>query len=167
MAARVLTVDLAADDPAGRQPVYEQYTRTLFLFGIGGAVATGLLAGLLPDVLGAEWQSITWVLAALACVVPWRMVLGVAGTLGVVAQRSKDLLSLELVHLGLVVVAFSIAAAIGLQAFVATVAGSVVLANLAYHRLAGRMAGVRSWAPLVPLAAVTFVGLVLTASQIV
>ena len=94
VAARVLTVDLAADDPEGRQPVYEQYTRTLFLFGIVGAVATGLLAGVLPDVLGAEWRSITWVLAALACVVPWRMVLGVAGTLGVVAQRSRDLLSL-------------------------------------------------------------------------
>jgi len=166
VAGRVLSVDLAAESDGARQEVYRRYTKTLFLLGSGGAVATGILAQLLPDVLGEEWRTITWVLTALACSVPWRMVLGVAGTLAVVAQRSQDLLTLELIHLTLLVAAYAAAAAVELRAFVVTVGGSVVIANLAYHRVAGRMAGIRPWSQLVPLAGATLVAIGAAAWQI-
>jgi O-antigen/teichoic acid export membrane protein len=166
VAGRVLSVDLASEDHGARQEVYRSYTRSLFVLGAGGAIITALLAQLLPDILGDDWKAITWVLTALACAVPWRMVLGVAGTLAVVAQRSHSLLRLELAHLAVLVIAYGITAAIGLGAFVVTVGASVVIVNIAYHHTAGQMAGVRPWSRLLPLAAGSLLAIGVAGSQI-
>lgn len=60
-----------------------------------------------------------------------------------------------------------LAAIAGMPALVAGVTAAAVIAVVAYHPLAGIVAGIRSWRPLVPLAFVTLATAVVTSALLV
>lgn len=166
VAGRTASVDLASR-PDDQQAVYLRYLRPLFVSGALAMLLTALAAPLVPWVLGDDWSAITWVLVVLSVGVPWRMVLGVGGTLLIVARRSDLLLRTELCHLVLFAAALVLAAAgVGYGAAVGVVAAASVLAVLAYHRVATGIAGIRWWSPLVPLAVVSMLLIAGLATQV-
>ncbi len=141
-----------AHDELRVQHTYDRYVRNLFLVGIGAAVATGAVALVLPGILGEEWEAIVAVLLVLAVGVPWRMVLGVSGSLALAADAASQLLRWETARLIVTAASLALAAALGFGLFVYMVSLLAIGAVVIYHRLAGGVAGVRAWPTLVPAA---------------
>ena len=164
---RISSVDLAEAVGSERQAPYVAYTRMLFTAGVVGALATAAIAPALPWALGDDWDSIPWLVVALSCAIPWRMAIGVAGTLAMVEHRSSELLRIELVHLVVVGLAYSAGAAIGLAAFVGIVVVSTVAATVVYHLRCTQLSSLTAWRPLVPLGIATLVAIAVIAPQVV
>lgn len=165
VAGRTASVDLATL-PELRQQTYLRYIRPLFLAGLAASGITVALAPVVPQILGPGWGSLSWVLVVLAMATPWRMILGLAGTLLIVARRSSLLLGVELAHLVVLLGGLVVAASIGLAPFVAVAAISSVLAVLAYHRVATGLEGLKWWGALLPSSAASVVLIGLASSLV-
>jgi O-antigen/teichoic acid export membrane protein len=157
VAGRTASVDLAAR-PHERDVVYRRYFRPLFAMGLIAAIGTALAAPLLPRLLAAdEWDSITGVLLVLAVAIPWRMVLGLGGTLMIVARRADLLLRVECVHVVFLAGALFASGSAGFGPLVAVAAGSTVVSVLAYHHTAARVTEARLPRAAIPAAVASLV----------
>lgn len=165
VAGRAVTVDLASGSADARQKKYERYTRVLFVAGAVGGALVVLAAPVLAGVLGGDWAGTGWVLSVLALAAPWRTVLGTGGTLAIIANGANQLLRWEGLRLVGVAALLAASAAVGFPAFLACVVLVPVASTLVYHRLAGALAGVDAWSPLVPAAIATL--LLLLAAMII
>ncbi len=146
---RVMLVDFgegAGDDE--RQRHYAQRSRQLFLIGLTAALATIVVAPLFRLFLGSSWQGVAMVVVVLAVAIPWRMVLGVSGTLAIGAGHSPHLIRWETGRLVITASALAAAALIGFPAFVATSAIVAVVTTDALHGLAARRARIAVWQPM-------------------
>lgn len=161
VATRVSMVDLAVLDREVRQAVYSRFMRQLFLVGLAGAVVTAALAPLLPWVLGPSWRAVVWVVLVLALAVPWRLVLGIAGSLALTGGITVRLLRWEVARLAFFAATLFLVSRIGFNLVVGVVTLAEVLAVVLYHEMAARATGLRPPRYLIPAAVAT---VVLTAS---
>lgn len=152
VAARIATVDLASSGPAERSASYVSYCRRLFFAGVVGSLATAAAAAPLERLLGGEWAGLGWCMVLLAIAGPWRIVLGLAGTLAIVSGAADRLLRWELLRLVVTGAVLAAAAAAGLGWLVAGVVVLAVGSVLVLHHLASDVARLSMWNGLVPAA---------------
>jgi O-antigen/teichoic acid export membrane protein len=130
-AQRVMLVEFGeAADEHERQAVYESRLRGLFTTGLLAMSGTMLLAPLFPWVLGSDWDAIVGCTVVLAIGIPWRMTLGITGTMTLGAGMARRLTGWEVIRLVLTVIGLVIGASFGFRSFV--VAATVVAVATAY-----------------------------------
>lgn len=151
VAGRTASVDLATS-VSDRAEVYRRYVAPLFGFGLGAAALTAVAAPVAPWVLGDGWASITGVLLVLAVAVPWRMILGLGGTLLIVSRQADRLLRIELTHAVVLASALVVGAWGGFGPLTAVASSGSVLSVMYYHGVAAKWTGITRWKPLTPAA---------------
>jgi len=134
----MLTELAAATDPTDR---YHWLLRRLMGIGLLAAIATAAAAPALPKLLGERWTTSSWVVLALATAVPFRMSLGLAGSLALARRLETRLLRWELWRLGITTFVLGCAAQFGLRPFVLAVSVLTIGSHVGLHRAACRAVG--------------------------
>jgi O-antigen/teichoic acid export membrane protein len=147
-AQRVMLVEFGeAFDPPRRQQVYDERLRGLFTTGLIALAGTALIAPVFPVLLGSDWDALVGCIVVLAIGIPWRMVLGITGTMSIGAGIAARLTRWEFGRLALTVAGLVAGAAVGFPAFVS--AATVVAVGTTYlsHVLSTRATSTRlpSW----------------------
>jgi O-antigen/teichoic acid export membrane protein len=145
VASRVATVDLASQSTDERNNRYRHFCSRLFAAGLAGAALTVVAAPILEGLLGPKWHGLAWCLTLLVVAAPWRVILGLAGTLAIISAASQRLLRWELVRLCVFTVVVLAAASAGFPWLVLANVALTVGSVLVLHRLAGGIAGVAPW----------------------
>jgi len=112
--SRTAMVDYAnVDGKPARQRVFDHHVRQLFALGCLVAIVLASLGPLAADVLGDAYDDLPATLLVLVVGVPWRMVVGQAGSLLVVAESAGVLVRAFPLRLGGLLAALAVGAWIG------------------------------------------------------
>lgn len=147
---RLVVVDLAAAaDTDARQRVHDRQVRALFGGGLVGVVVIVVAAPVLPVVLGDGWTGTAGLAIVLALAVPWRMTLGVSGSLMLSIGQAGQLVRWEAARLIATTAVLAAAAPAGLWTFSVVVTAVAVVSTVLLARASTHVAGLRPW--LVPV----------------
>jgi O-antigen/teichoic acid export membrane protein len=141
---RVSIVDFGhTGDTAARQSIYTRYVTRLFVAGVAGAVATAAVVPLLPVVLGERWQPVVGLTIVFVAVAPWRLILGLAGSLAISVGRTRSLLGWETARLVATTAVMVAGAAVSIRGAALADDLTIIAAVLVLHALACRASGIR------------------------
>jgi PST family polysaccharide transporter len=132
---------------------YQRLYRLIMLLGFAGSLLTVAVSPVLPVVIGERWTYSAWIVAALAFAVPFRLSLGLAGSMALSQGLEARLIRWELIRLVATATALGGAAMIGLRAFVAAVALVAIASHAGLHRAVCTRLGLAPPPVLVHLAA--------------
>jgi PST family polysaccharide transporter len=110
---RVAIVSLADRTGADRWGAARALVVRLFVLGAAAGLVALVVAPLVPDLLGEQWEPSVDVMLLLLVGLPWRLVLPVAGIMALVEDKVRELAPVELARLALTVAALSVGAVAG------------------------------------------------------
>lgn len=117
---------------------YRRLLRSVLALGFGAAVCTSLAAPILPLVLGGRWADVVPVILLLVPAIPFRLTLGLAGSLLIARGLEARLVTYETWRLGGTVTVLVAASLLGAGAFVCAVSLATIVSHGLLHAAAAR-----------------------------
>lgn len=148
--SRVALADLAAGSPSDRSASYRHISARVAVVGVITALLTIGAAPLIPLILGSRWREVAVVTVILAAAVPFRLLMGVAGSLALAANRVRHLARVELWRLAATAGLLLMGGLLSEPAFAVGASLAAIWSALALHWALAESAGAKRLTWMLP-----------------
>ncbi|MGH9086033.1 MAG: oligosaccharide flippase family protein [Acidimicrobiales bacterium] len=134
---RVAILTLADQAGADRWTAARSLVVRLFVLGSAASLLALVVAPVVPDLLGEQWEPSVDVILVLLVGVPWRLVLPVAGLLALVEDKARALVRWEVARLALTAVALAVGSLGGVTGVAIAATVVTIVATFVYDAAIG------------------------------